>query len=88
MLACAQGRSIPEAILTVRKSGANQQDFFEIKLSDLIVSAFTEAGDVEITQQVSLDYSRIEYTYKRQNEDGSLTDVPPAGWDLATNKAI
>ena len=88
MLACAQGQVIKEATLTVRKSGANQQDFFEIKLSDLIVSAFSEAGDVEVTQQVSLDYSRIEYHYKRQEDDGSLTDVAPVGWDLATNTKV
>jgi type VI secretion system secreted protein Hcp len=87
-LACAQGTRIKEALLTVRKSGADQPDFFQIKISDLIVKTFDETGDVEITQQVTLDYNKIEYAYSRENDDGSLTEVPAVGWDLAANKKL
>jgi type VI secretion system secreted protein Hcp len=88
MLACAQGQMIKEAVLTARKSGASQPDFFEVKLSDLIVSAFQETAEIEVLQQVSLNYSRIEYSYKRQKADGSLESPVSEGWDLAKNVKI
>lgn len=44
-LACASGQHIKSAVLTARKAGGSQEDYLEIKLSDLLVSSYQSAGD-------------------------------------------
>lgn len=90
-LGCATGEHIKDATLSVRKAGAQQQDFLIIKLNDVLVSSYqtsgSSGGDIP-TEQISLNYSKIEYFYKPQNEDGSLGGEIRAGWDLKLNKKI
>ena len=92
LLACANGEHIKEAVLTCRKAGKEQQEFLKLKLSDLLVSSFQTGGsghgDIVPTDQISLNYSKIEYEYKEQKPDGSLGGAVKAGWDLKTNKAV
>jgi type VI secretion system secreted protein Hcp len=44
MLACASGQHIKKAVLTCRKAGGDQQEFFIITMSDLLVSSYQNAG--------------------------------------------
>lgn len=88
-LKCATGEHIKEATLTVRKAGGEQQDFLIIKLNDALVSSYQSggsSGDNLPTDSVSINYAKIEYTYKEQKEDGSLGGDVSAGWDLKANK--
>lgn len=86
MLAVAKGEHIPRAILFVRKSGGNQQDYYIIRLEDVMVTSYQSSaggssGDVP-TDQFSLNFSKIEFEYKPQNADGSLGEAVRASWDL------
>ena len=91
-LACASGDHIKQATLTCRKAGGDQQDFYIVKLSDVLVSSFEQAGssssDVVPTDQVSMNYAKIEVEYRPQRADGSLDAPVKAGWDLAKNVKI
>lgn len=40
LLACATGQHIKSAVLTVRKAGGGQQDFYKITMSDVLVSQY------------------------------------------------
>ncbi|HEY2855349.1 MAG TPA: type VI secretion system tube protein Hcp [Gemmatimonadaceae bacterium] len=92
MLACAQGQHIKAAQLTCRKAGTEQQEFLTIKMSDLLVSSFQTGGsahgDIVPVNQVTLNFSKIEYEYKPQKADGSLDSASKAGWDLKSNKKV
>jgi type VI secretion system secreted protein Hcp len=92
MLACAQGQHIKSAQLTCRKAGTDQQEFLTIKFTDLLVSSFQTGGsahgDVVPVDQISLNFSRIEYEYKPQKADGTLDSPAKAGWNLKENKKI
>lgn len=92
MLACATGEHIKKATLTCRKAGKEQQEFLKVTFSDLIVSSFQTGGsghsDVVPTDQISLNYSKIEFEYKEQKPDGSLGGAVKAGYDLKINKAV
>lgn len=92
LLACATGDHVKEAVLTCRKAGKDQQEFLKIKLSELLVSSYQTGGnghgDVIPTDQVSLNYSKIEVEYKPQNEDGTLGGAVKAGYNLKTNKVV
>ena len=92
MLACATGAHIKEATLTCRKAGEKQQNFLTIKMSDLLVSSYQTGGsghsDIVPTDQISLNYSKIEWEYKMQKPDGTLDAPVKAGYDLKLNKKI
>lgn len=92
LLSCAEGRHIKEAILVCRKAGKDQQEFLKITMSDLLVSSFQTGGssgaDVVPTDQISLNFSKIQYEYKEQKADGTLGGAVKTGWDLKTNKKV
>ncbi len=92
MLACATGEHIKSAKLTCRKAGKEQQEFMMITLSDLLVSSYQtgghEGGSALPTDQISLNYSKIEFEYKEQKPDGSLGAPTKVGYDLKLNKKV
>ena len=89
--ACACGEHIKKAVLICRKAGKDQQEYLKITLSDLIVSSYQTGGssgsDVLPTDQISLNYSKIEFEYKEQKADGTLGGAVKGGWNLKENKA-
>ena len=89
-LACATGQHLKQAILTARKAGKAQLEFLVFKFTDLLVSSYhTSAGnDVEPTDQVAFNFSRIEMEYRPQSPDGSLAQPVKAGWDVKANKKV
>ncbi len=92
MLACASGEHIKKATLICRKAGKEQQEFLKITFSDLLVSSYQTGGsgssDIVPTDQISLNFSKIEFEYKEQKPDGTLGGAIKAGWDLKANKAV
>jgi type VI secretion system secreted protein Hcp len=89
LLACANGMHIKEALLTCRKAGKEQQEYLKIKFTDLLVSSYQtggSAGDVVPVDQLSLNFSKIEYEYYPQKEDGTLGSKVPVHWNLKENK--
>ncbi len=92
LLACATGEHIKKATLVCRKAGKEQQEYLKITLSDLLVSSFqtggSEGSGVLPMDQISLNYTKIEYEYKEQKVDGTLGGAIKAGYDLKANKAL
>jgi type VI secretion system secreted protein Hcp len=91
MLACASGEHIKKATLTCRKAGKDQQEFLKIDFSDLLVSSFQTGGSANgiiPTDQVTLNFAKIEHEYKEQEATGGLKGPIKAGWDVKANKAV
>jgi type VI secretion system secreted protein Hcp len=88
--ACATGDHIKEGTLTCRKAGKEQQEFLKYKFSDLLVSSYQTGGsangDVVPSDQISLNFAKIEVEYKEQKADGTLGGAVKAGYDLKQNK--
>jgi type VI secretion system secreted protein Hcp len=83
-LACAAGKHIKEAILTVRKAGKDQQEYLVMKFKDVLVSSY-QVGGAEAglpTEQVSFNFTRIDFEYRAQKPDGTLAPAVKAGWDV------
>jgi type VI secretion system secreted protein Hcp len=91
LLACANGQHIPKAVLTMRKAGKDQQEYAKFTFTDLLVSSFqtggSAKGDIVPLEQISLNYSEIDFEYKEQKSDGTLGGAVKAGWDVKANKA-
>jgi type VI secretion system secreted protein Hcp len=90
LLACANGTHIPSALLVCRKAGKEQQEYIKIKFTGLLISSFQtggSSGEVVPVDQISVNFSKIEYEYYPQTEKGTLGTKIPVGWDLKANKA-
>jgi type VI secretion system secreted protein Hcp len=90
-LACATGQHVPEAVLTLRKAGGEQQEYFKILLKECLVTSFStggSAGDEVPMDQFSLNFTKIEWEYKPQKPDGTLDSPVKAGYDLAKNVKV
>jgi type VI secretion system secreted protein Hcp len=91
-LACASGEHIKKAVLTVRKAGKDQQEFYKFTLSDLLITSYQSGGsggsDIVPTDSFSLNFSKVEFEYKSQKADGTLDAAVKAGWDLKQNKKV
>jgi type VI secretion system secreted protein Hcp len=91
MEVCATGEHIKKAVLTCRKAGKEQQEYLKVTMSDLVVSSYQtggSSGDVVPTDQISLNFSKIEYEYKEQKADGTLGGAVKAGYDVKANKKV
>jgi type VI secretion system secreted protein Hcp len=90
MEACATGKHIKSALLTVRKAGGKQEDYYKIKLTDLLVTSHQNTGHGADTpmEQVSLNFSKIQFEYYPQKPDGTLGGVSKSGWDIKQNISV
>jgi type VI secretion system secreted protein Hcp len=90
ILACAQGDHIPKAVLICRKAGTEQQEYLKYTFSDVMVSSYQTGGSggsgIVPTEQVSLNYTKMEIEYKEQKENGQLGGAIKAGYDLKAMK--
>ncbi len=90
--ACATGRRIQDAFLSVARPGAVTQDYLTIKLSDVRVTSVAmsdTANDALVPlESVSLAFTKVEYSYKPQNPNGSLGTAVEFRFDLATGSVF
>ena len=91
-LRCADGKHLKSAILTARKAGGEQQEYYTITMSDVLVSSYqvggSAHGDVVPTDQVSLNFAKLEIAYKEQKADGSLGAAVAHGYDFSKNAKV
>jgi len=92
MLFCATGEHIGEALLSVRKQGGDQQDYYKVKLTDGLVSSYQSggsgAGNSVPVDQFSINFAKIQYEYYPQDKSGKLGSPNKGGWDLSSNKKL
>jgi type VI secretion system secreted protein Hcp len=86
----ATGQHIKKATLFVRKAGGEQQEYMKITLEDLIVSSFktapSKSSDSVPLESVSMNFSKIEFSYAPQKADGSLGSPLISTYDLKSLK--
>jgi type VI secretion system secreted protein Hcp len=85
---CAAGTHFKEATLSMSVAGGKQEDFLVIKLKEVFVTSHQVSAGAggEVSDQVSLSYGDIEYSYKPQKEDGSLDGEVKFGWNTRTTE--
>lgn len=95
-LASATGEHIPKAVLSCRKAGGKQEDYFVFTLYDVIVSSFkiqgpdgtSETREIQPFDEFTLNFSKIELSYKMQDVKGGMGAAVKAGYDLAKNAKV
>jgi len=89
-LACLQGKSFDEMVLTVRKdSGDAHLDYLIITMENVMVSGFemlndgTNVDDEALAEQVALTFEKLTYKYTVQADDHSAGDEHEVEFDIA-----
>lgn len=89
ILSCSNGEHIKKAVFVARKAGKEQQEYMKMVFSDLMVANYsTGGGGDEPIENISLNFSKVEYEYKPQKADGTLGDAIATGWDLKKNTKV
>lgn len=92
MLSCATGKHVGKAELIARKAGGEQEEYYKITLTDVIVTSYQIAGSSGggglPMDQVSLNFTKFEMEYKPQDEKGKLGSAVKGGWDRAKNVKV
>ena len=88
--ACATGKHIKEATITMRKAGKGQLEFLIIKMNDIIITGVhpsgTGEGSAATAEQVALQFAKVDLEYKPQKADGSLDAGIHFKYDIKGNK--
>jgi len=82
------GKHVTEGTLTVRKAGGTPLDYLIIKMTDIMVTSVStggSGGEDRLTENVTLNFSKVEIDYVPQKADGSGEAAKKAGWDIAEN---
>jgi len=88
LLHCANGKHIKSIELTCRKAGEKPVEYLKIKLQDALISSYNTGGsngEALLTEHVSINFGRIDFTYSPQKVDGSADVGIVAAWDIAKN---
>jgi type VI secretion system secreted protein Hcp len=86
--ALATGEHLKQVALTVRKSGGEQTTYLTYTFTDVLItslSASGNSGDPAPTEQISLNFSKIEMEYKPMNAAGTVDTPIKASWNLKEN---
>lgn len=87
-LACCNGKHFDEATITVRKAGEMPLIYLVIKMTEVMVTAVStggSGGEDRLTENVTLNFAKVEVTYTPQDVKGKAGDPIPYGWNIAEN---
>ncbi len=72
------------------QSGGTPVLLFTIKLEKVMVSGHSVSGSEGSvpSESLSLNFTKVTWTYHAQKEDGTSEGGVPVGWDLETNKKV
>ena len=90
MQACATGKRLPDATITVRAAGEDQREYLVVTMTDVLVTSVSvslvaEGG--ESMEVVALTFAKVDLEYKPQAPDGGLAAGVHFTYDLAAGSA-
>lgn len=90
MKACMAGTHIDQALLCIRKAGDKPLEYLKIKLTNVLISSVStggSGGEDRLTENVTLNFEKVNVEYNTQNEKGGKDKPFLVGWDIAANVA-
>jgi len=89
---CCSGKHFKDALLTVRKAGDKPLEYMIVKLEDVLISSVStggSGGQDKLTENVTLNFSKVKVAYQPQKKDGSKDGGPvEMGWNIEANTEL
>jgi type VI secretion system secreted protein Hcp len=90
MLAAANGDHIKTALLTVRKSGGKAPlEYIKLTLKKVLVTSVStggSGGEDRLTENVTLNFAEMAFSYIEQKDDGTGKPAKDFKWNIEENK--
>ena len=91
MHSCLVGKHITKAELHCTKAGGDNKalEYIIIKMDDVIISSCSSGGsggEDRMTENVSLNFAKVEYQYTVQTKEGAAGAKPKFDWDIKKGK--
>lgn len=84
--ACAVGNHFEDAMITIRKQGSGgPKEYLVYKLFKVIVTGVSQGGAAEMSENVSLEFAKVEMTYTPQDDAGELGGAIEFKYDIKGN---
>lgn len=92
MLACASGKHLPHAVLTLHRAQGDKTEYMRYVLEDVLISSYSVSGSGSAAEPVpmeefSLNYTKISFVYTKSDKTGLKVGRHVGGWSRAENKA-
>jgi type VI secretion system secreted protein Hcp len=91
MLYASTGQHVDSATLIVRKAGEGQQNYFRVELTNVIVTSVSSGGsggEDRLTENVTLNYAEIKWTYYPYDNRGTPGKPITVGYNIPENKVL
>jgi type VI secretion system secreted protein Hcp len=89
-LQCASGQHFPNVVLTVRKAGGQQEEYYKVTFKTVFLTKYRSVGmqgsDPIPLDEVTCVFGSYIMEYKPQTKDGKLGSAVMNGWNQITNK--
>lgn len=88
MYHCASGKHVAKGQLIMRKAGEKPLEYLTIKFNELIVTSIStggSGGEDRLTENITLNFAKVEVAYKVQDEKGGGKDGGQFTWDVPGN---
>ena len=87
-LACCNGKHFPTAKLIVRKAGETPLEYIIIELTKVLITSLStggSGGEDRLTENVTLNFEQVHFTYWTQGEKGSKGESSEYSYNVAEN---
>ena len=87
-LACCSGKHFKDATLIIRKAGDKPVEYVKIKMETVMIASVStggSGGQDRLTENVTLNFSKLSLDYVPQDDKGGAGTPIPMSWDIASN---
>ena len=94
MLHTANGKVFPKVEIYVHKPCVEckvSEPIYKVTMVETLVSSVStggSGGEDRLTENVSLNYSKVEWCYSEELDDGSMEQPICRGWDIVLNDEL
>jgi len=88
LMALVTGKHIDEATLIVRKAGKKPLEYIKIVMKKLMVTSVStggSGGEDKLTENVTLNFAKVEVEYLPQKDDGTGDSAMTFTFDIEAN---
>lgn len=88
-LYCANGDHFDKATLVVRKAGKKPLEYIKIEMKKVMITSVStggSGGEDRLTENITLNFAQVKFSYSQQKDDGSGDTPKDFIWDIRGNE--
>jgi type VI secretion system secreted protein Hcp len=90
-LKCCTGEHYDDATLVCRKAGGSPLEYLKVTMNEVFVTSVQHGGSHgsdALTENVTLNFSKVKIEYTEQTDKGGAGAQPKASFDIKANKKL